>query len=383
MDQAAVLRKIRNGEKQPYRAVMARMPGGESVAGGKDMHDGIRVISITSGKGGVGKTHISANLAYIFSRMQKRTLILDADMGLANIDVVLGLAPKFNMHHVLRGEKALRDVLVKGPGDISILPSASGIQEMANLTTDQKRVLMGELDGIDEAFDFMLIDTAAGIASNVMYFNMAAQEIIVVVTPEPTSLTDAYALIKLLYQGHNEKRIMVLVNMAKSAHEAKEVFKRLSKSGILEGSLYYHYARLIEALYAAEKMKLLLQNDLICSKEIWATSTKYNEEGVGVIEAPRGTLFHHYWIDPASGLIRRANLIVATGHNNAAMNVAIGNVARNFIKKGKVTEGILNRVEAAIRCYDPCLSCASHALGQMPLRVEIVSASGEITELSR
>ncbi len=230
MDQAAVLRKIRNGEKQPYRAVLARTPGRESVATGNEMRDHIRVISITSGKGGVGKTHISANLAYIFSRMQKRTLILDADMGLANIDVVLGLAPKFNMHHVLSGEKTLEEVLVKGPGDISILPSASGIQEMANLTTDQKRVLMGELEGIDEAFDFMLIDTAAGIASNVMYFNMAAQEIIVVVTPEPTSLTDAYALIKLLYQGHNEKRIMVLVNMAKSAHEAKEVFKRLSKA---------------------------------------------------------------------------------------------------------------------------------------------------------
>ena len=229
MDQAAVLRKIKNSANQAYRAdiVPASHQERRSL---ERQHDHTRVISITSGKGGVGKTHISANLAYLFSRMQKKALILDADMGLANIDVVLGLAPKFNLHHVLSGEKTLQEVLVKGPGNVSILPSASGIQEMANLTADQKRVLLGELDGIDESFDYMLIDTGAGIAGNVMYFNMAAQEIVIVVTPEPTSLTDAYAMIKLLYQGHNEKRMMVLVNMAKNSYEAKEVFKRLCKA---------------------------------------------------------------------------------------------------------------------------------------------------------
>ena len=197
---------------------------------GKKNRERTRVISITSGKGGVGKTHITANLAYIFSKMEQRTLIFDADTGLANIDVVLGLAPKFNLQHVLRGEKTLQDIFVRGPKDMLVLPSASGVQEMANLSTDQKRILRDELDGLDNAFDFMLIDTAAGIASNVMYFNMAAQEIIVVVTPEPTSLTDAYAMIKILYQGHHEKKVMVLVNMVKSPHEAKEVFSKLSKA---------------------------------------------------------------------------------------------------------------------------------------------------------
>jgi len=166
------------------------------------------------------------------------------------------------------------------------------------------------------------------------------------------------------------------------ANEEFHSFKRLSNNGIVEGSLYYHYARMIEALYAAEKAKQLLENDLICSTEIWATSTRFNEEGVGVIEAPRGTLFHHYWIDP-SGMIRKVNLIVATGHNNAAMNRAVEEVARGFIKGGKLTEGILNRVEVAIRCYDPCLSCSTHALGQMPLVIQLVSAKGDVVDEMR
>lgn len=159
-------------------------------------------------------------------------------------------------------------------------------------------------------------------------------------------------------------------------------FKKLNDNGISEGSLYYHYARMIEALYAAEKIKSLLENDLICSTEIRVTSSKFNEEGVGVIEAPRGTLIHHYRIDP-SGMIRKANLIVATGHNNAAINHAVSEVAKGYIKGGKPTEGALNRVETAIRCYDPCLSCATHSLGEMHLVIQVISADGEITSETR
>jgi flagellar biosynthesis protein FlhG len=227
VDQAAALRQLRNKGKEGQ---MGSIKPPINRTARNTYKENIRVISVTSGKGGVGKTHISANLAYIFSQMSKKTLIFDADTGLANIDVILGLAPKYNLHHVLRGEKTLNEVLVRGPGNITVLPSSSGIQEMANLSKDQKLVIMDELDGIEETYDYMLIDTAAGIAGNVMYFNMAAKEIIVVVTPEPTSLTDAYAMIKVLYQGHAEKRIMVLINMAKSPHEAKEVFNRLSKA---------------------------------------------------------------------------------------------------------------------------------------------------------
>jgi len=161
------------------------------------------------------------------------------------------------------------------------------------------------------------------------------------------------------------------------ANKEFQNFKKLSGNGIIEGSLYYHYTRMIETLYAAEKIKALLEDNLICSNEIWTSSTILNEEAVGVVEAPRGTLFHHYWID-RSGMIRKVNLIVATGHNNAAMNRAVYEVAKKFVRGEKLTEGMLNRVEAAIRCYDPCLSCATHALGQMPLMVELVSAQGEI-----
>jgi NAD-reducing hydrogenase large subunit len=166
------------------------------------------------------------------------------------------------------------------------------------------------------------------------------------------------------------------------ANEEFENFKKLSNNGVVEGSLYYHYARMIEALYAAERIKSLVADDLICSTEIWVTSSKFKEEAIGVVEAPRGTLIHHYWIDP-SGMIRKVNLIVATGHNNAAMNRAVFQVAKGFIKAGKLSEGILNRVEAAIRCYDPCLSCSTHALGQMPMAIQLVSASGEVIDVRR
>jgi len=189
-----------------------------------------RVIAVTSGKGGVGKTNIAANLAYHLSRMGKRTLVLDADMGLANIDVILGLAPKYNLYHVLRGEKALSDVIVQGPGGMKILPATSGIPEMAELSRGEKLALLDELDGLGSELDFMLIDTAAGIAGNVIYFNVAAREIIVVASPEPTSITDAYALIKVLYSQHGEKRFMLLANMVKNSGEAREVFLKVSNA---------------------------------------------------------------------------------------------------------------------------------------------------------
>jgi flagellar biosynthesis protein FlhG len=190
----------------------------------------VRVIAITSGKGGVGKTNIATNLAYHLSQMNRKTLVLDADMGLANIDVILGIAPKHNLYHVLRGEKALGDVIVDGPGGMKILPATSGIQEMADLSRGEKLALLDELDGLGTELDFMLIDTAAGIAGNVIYFNVAAREIIVVVSPEPTSITDAYALIKILYSNYGEKRFMLLVNMVRNSNEAREVFLKVSNA---------------------------------------------------------------------------------------------------------------------------------------------------------
>jgi len=154
-------------------------------------------------------------------------------------------------------------------------------------------------------------------------------------------------------------------------------YKKLGKNGLVEGSMYFHYARLIELLYAIEKTQVILEDKDVLSTDLQVNSTKYNERGVGVVEAPRGTLFHDYWVDD-TGKITGVNLIVATGNNNAAMNRSVYEVAKQYIKNGKVTEGILNRVEAAIRCYDPCLSCSTHALGQMPLIIQLRDPAGNI-----
>lgn len=215
MDQAKALRKLKS---DAYGAQAETVPRR------------VRVVAITSGKGGVGKTGIAANLAYILSSRNKKTLILDADTGLANIDVVLGLCPKYNLSHVLSGEIPISEAIIKTPGGFYILPASSGIQEMAELTRGQKLSLIDEISSWQQELDFMLIDTAAGISSNVMYFNMAASETIVVVTPEPTSLTDAYAVIKVLFQKHAKKRFLLIVNMTKSKAEAWEVYTRLNQA---------------------------------------------------------------------------------------------------------------------------------------------------------
>lgn len=161
------------------------------------------------------------------------------------------------------------------------------------------------------------------------------------------------------------------------AREEWNHFRKIYGNKLGGSSLLYHYTRLIELVLCLEKAEQLLQEAQICGKEIRITADPVNEEGIGVIEAPRGTLIHHYEVGP-HGTIKGVNLIVATGHNNISMNHAIQLVAREYIHKGQVKEGLLNRVEGAIRCYDPCLSCATHALGQMALKIQIYDFSGEL-----
>lgn len=163
------------------------------------------------------------------------------------------------------------------------------------------------------------------------------------------------------------------------AQEEFKLFKSIGAGKPVEGSLYYHYARLIEALYALERIGQLLDDPDILSTDVRASPTKLVGHGVGVIEAPRGTLFHEYTTDK-DGLLTKVNLIVATGNNNWAMNQSAGMVAKDFVDGNKLTEGMLNRVEAAIRCYDPCLSCATHALGQMPLEITLIAADGTVLQ---
>lgn len=156
-------------------------------------------------------------------------------------------------------------------------------------------------------------------------------------------------------------------------------FKMLNGGKPVENTLYYHYARLIEIMFAIERVKVLLDDPDILSTDILNTRQENMGEGVGVIEAPRGTLFHHYWANP-SGQLTRVNMIVATGHNNWAMTTAVDSVAKTYITGPQITEGLLNRVEAAIRAYDPCLSCSTHAIGQMPLEVSMVDPQGNIIQ---
>jgi flagellar biosynthesis protein FlhG len=188
-----------------------------------------KVIAITSGKGGVGKTNVVGNLAIACQRMGKRVLIFDADLGLANIDIMFGLNPKHNIEEVIKGEKELSQIIVQGPEDVAILPASSGVQELAHLTEGQKINLLNEFDILSNMFDIMLIDTGAGISSNVTYFNMAAEERIIVVTPEPTSITDAYALIKVMFYQHGTKNFFLLLNMVRDESEAKSVYQNLSR----------------------------------------------------------------------------------------------------------------------------------------------------------
>lgn len=191
-------------------------------------HNGIRVISVTSGKGGVGKSNVVSNLAIALSLQGKKVLLMDADLGLGNLDVLLGLSPTYNLNDVLNGEKSITDILIDGPAGIKIIPAGSGVQSLTSLGQHEKLKLLDELDILDETFDIMIVDTEAGISENVTYFTVAAQEIVVVVTPEPTSITDVYALIKLLATRYSEHHFKVLVNMAKDSEDALEVFRKLA-----------------------------------------------------------------------------------------------------------------------------------------------------------
>ncbi|GAB4361700.1 MAG: MinD/ParA family protein [Deltaproteobacteria bacterium] len=206
------------------------MKGHEQTVTSTPPRHRLRVLSVTSGKGGVGKTSIVANLAVAFARRGRKVLIIDADLGLANVDILFGLTPRANIQHLLSGEKGIDDILVEGPGGIRILPASSGIYELTHLSSEQRILLLSHLDSLEDRFDIVLIDTGAGIASNVMYFNAAAQEVFVVVTPDNTSIADAYALIKVLTKNFGEKRFQILVNMVQNEFEAVNTFRKIERA---------------------------------------------------------------------------------------------------------------------------------------------------------
>ncbi len=192
------------------------------------MHS-VQVIAITGGKGGVGKTNVSVNLGVALSEMNRRVVIMDADLGLANIDILLGISSKYTIEDVLNGKRTLKEIMVSGPGGIEIVPASSGTQKMVMLSAQERAGLINAFNEIGKDIDVLIIDTAAGISETVVSFLKAAQEVMMVVCNEPTSITDAYALIKLLNQDSNLYRFHVLANMVRSQQEARDLFAKLVK----------------------------------------------------------------------------------------------------------------------------------------------------------
>lgn len=188
----------------------------------------LRVIGITSGKGGVGKTNLAANLAIIAAKQGQRVLIIDADIGLANVEILFGLKPKFHLGHLMEGDISARDVLAHAPHGVKVLPAGNGLQQLTRLDDAQRFRLVTALEELENEFDVVLIDSGAGIGDNVLFFVGAAQEALLVVSPEPTSLTDAYATLKVLCQDAGVRYFDVVVNQAGNEAIARDIFQKLS-----------------------------------------------------------------------------------------------------------------------------------------------------------
>jgi flagellar biosynthesis protein FlhG len=188
----------------------------------------LRVIGVTSGKGGVGKSNVAANLAILGARAGQRVLIIDADLGLANVEILYGLKPRYHLGHLLEGDRPVKEILADGPEGVKVLPAGHGMQALTRLDEAQRLRLVSAIDQLEEDFDVVFIDVGAGIGDNVLFFVGAAQEALLVVSPEPTSLTDAYATLKVLCQEGGARFFNVVVNQAPSEAIAKDIFDKLS-----------------------------------------------------------------------------------------------------------------------------------------------------------
>ncbi len=189
----------------------------------------IKVIAVSAGKGGVGKSNVSVNLAVALAQLNKRVMLLDADLGLANIDIMLGLHTKYNLSHVMQGICHLSDIIMSGPNGILVIPAASGTEYMTQLSPPELAGIIDSFNELTDDLDYMIIDTAAGISDTVLSFTRSSQELIVVVCDEPTSLTDAYALIKVMSKRYEWTRFHILANMVRNEREGRELFNKLFK----------------------------------------------------------------------------------------------------------------------------------------------------------
>ncbi len=225
-DQAEKLREImRQKNELPAAGTSSPKYSGESPRReGKS-----RIITVTSGKGGVGKTNLSVNMALAFARIGKKVVVMDADLGLANVNVMLNMIPKYNLYHVIKKQKTIREIMVETEYGISIVAGASGFSQIANMNDEERRNFINEFDTLSSA-DIIIIDTSAGVSSNVLDFIAAADDAVILTTPEPTAITDAYGIIKIIateYENLN-MGLKLVVNKAKSAADGKKVADRMT-----------------------------------------------------------------------------------------------------------------------------------------------------------
>jgi flagellar biosynthesis protein FlhG len=191
--------------------------------------EGLRTISFSSGKGGVGKSSLVVNLGLILAKQGYRVPLMDGDMGLANIYILLGLAPRYTLRHVLTGEKELEEIILTGPAGLQIIPAASGVEALANLGEPERQALIQRLGRLEDLADVLLVDTGAGISATVLSLLLACQEAVVVTTPEPTAITDAYALAKVVARRRATHPLRLVVNMVEGATQAEEVYRNIQR----------------------------------------------------------------------------------------------------------------------------------------------------------
>jgi len=223
-DQAEKLREIMKRKKDGTNAPKNSPAAKPGVRAG----DKARIITVTSGKGGVGKTNLSVNMALAFARLGKKVIVMDADLGLANVNVMLNMIPKYNLYHVIKKQKTIREILVETEYGISIVAGASGFSQIANMGEDDRKDFICELETLTNA-DIIIIDTSAGVSSNVLDFIAAADDAVIITTPEPTAITDAYGIIKIIATEYDSLNmgLKLVVNRAKGAAQAKSVADRM------------------------------------------------------------------------------------------------------------------------------------------------------------
>ena len=226
---------------------------------GDSQDSGAVVLAITSGKGGVGKTNIAANLSVCMAAENQRVILMDADLGLGNLDVLMNIQSRYNLSHVVSGNRTLAEITQVGPNGVEVLCGGSGIETLANLGQFQRQRLLEEMQVLQDRSDVILIDTGAGIHSTVISFCLAADHTLVVTTPEPTAITDAYAMIKVLAAKHYTGRISLLVNMAQSLTEGKKVYRQIAdvasrflNTGVYEAGVLCRDENLVQAVRRRE-----------------------------------------------------------------------------------------------------------------------------------